>query len=377
MDSVPVFSQCKSAFQALYGDTEGARKTQEKFLKTCPIISHATSGIQAYMGDMEGAWKTQLGCANFLNDCADAVPVVGHIKGVIHYACGEKERGDKAMKSSSRFSGVLIGGMAGFAVGGPPGAFAGGAAGGLAMDALTTGMDSAIHHEFRPSGTIAAVNMLVEGKSKSVSGDIFDLVVGTLLDGMAGIAGGELVGRMSKVYIKGEANALNVPKNKQFHVKGAIDDVKSLKGDDIRRMKKQAGDLAKAKQEIKNNPTLSACQVKELKNELFKKRVLYTQHNIHALTYGQIAVDLKPKSSSGRRCAERFIFNDPKRNYQLKVAKYTDVHNYKNQIWKSQPGLGVFTRAANFVADRAYTAAAVYLAVAASQNKKDDVLSST
>ena len=369
MDSLPVISQCKSAVQAICGDTEGARKTQERFLKTCPVISQGTSAVQAMMGDTEGARKTQLEFVEFLSDTADAVPAVGHVKGGIHYACGDKEGGDKAMKSSSRTVGVLGGGVAGFFVGGPPGAFAGGVAGGLAVDALTTGIDSAVHDEFRPAGTIAAVDVLVEGKSESVSGDVFDLVVGTAMDGMSGIAAGEQVGRMSKVRIEGEVDAAKkVPQNKQSHVKGAMDDVKTLKGDDIRKMKNQAGDLTKAKQEIKNNPQLSKRQKSKQTKALNKNREMRTQHNIHGLTedrQGQIAADLKPQNSSGGRCAERLIFEDSKRNYQLKPVEYLDNHNYGTLAPKPEPG--ALTRAANFVADHAAvhgTAAAMYPAAA-------------
>ena len=64
---------------------------------------------------------------------ADGVPVVGHIKGGVHYALGEEEKGETAMKSASRTTGVIIGGVAGTIVGGPAGGVAGGIAGGSAV----------------------------------------------------------------------------------------------------------------------------------------------------------------------------------------------------------------------------------------------------
>ena len=98
-----------------------------------------------------------------------------------HDAFGDTEGGNKAMKSSSRTTGVIGGGVLGFVAGGPTGAAAGGVAGGLAMDSVTTGIDSAVHDvEFRPSGTIAALDNIVEGKSESVSGAVCDVVVGTV-----------------------------------------------------------------------------------------------------------------------------------------------------------------------------------------------------
>ena len=59
----------------------------------------------------------------------NGVPVVGHIKGGIHYACGDKDGGDQAMKAASRTTGVLGGGAVGI-LGGPAGMIAGGVAGG-------------------------------------------------------------------------------------------------------------------------------------------------------------------------------------------------------------------------------------------------------
>ena len=38
-DSIPVVSQTKSIVQAISGDTEGAARTQENFLKRCPVVS--------------------------------------------------------------------------------------------------------------------------------------------------------------------------------------------------------------------------------------------------------------------------------------------------------------------------------------------------
>eukprot|EP00969_Alexandrium_andersonii_P193816 8561506-Alexandrium_andersonii.AAC.1 len=60
-----------------------------------------------------------------------------------HYACNDKDGGDKAMKSASRTVGVVGGGVAGLCAGGPVGAVIGGVAGGAAMHGITTGVDSA------------------------------------------------------------------------------------------------------------------------------------------------------------------------------------------------------------------------------------------
>lgn len=43
VNSIPVVSQIKSFVQWLFGDTDGAKKTQEDFVQECPIISQVTN----------------------------------------------------------------------------------------------------------------------------------------------------------------------------------------------------------------------------------------------------------------------------------------------------------------------------------------------
>ena len=47
-------------------------------------------------------------CFSNLSRVADGVPVVGHVKGVIHYAVGDTEGGHQAMRSSTRTCGMLV-----------------------------------------------------------------------------------------------------------------------------------------------------------------------------------------------------------------------------------------------------------------------------
>ena len=87
VDSVPVASQIKSGVQAIAGDTKGARETQENFLNTCPVVSQGKTIVHLCAGDNEAAKETQLKFVKGVSDFADGVPVVGHVKGGIHYAC--------------------------------------------------------------------------------------------------------------------------------------------------------------------------------------------------------------------------------------------------------------------------------------------------
>ncbi|HWR00405.1 MAG TPA: phosphatidylinositol-specific phospholipase C domain-containing protein [Chlorobaculum sp.] len=75
-DSIPILSQIKSAVQAISGDTEGARQTQEAFLKKTPIVSQITSGVQAITGDTEAAKKTQ---EAFLHETVYNIPVISQV----------------------------------------------------------------------------------------------------------------------------------------------------------------------------------------------------------------------------------------------------------------------------------------------------------
>merc|ERR1719410_691719 len=190
MDWIPVVSQVKSAVQAISGDLDGARKTQERFSMQCPVVSQVRSTVEAVSGDTEAAQRTQMEQLNMLNGVANAVPVVGHVKGAVHYACGDHEGGDAAMKASSRTTAVVGGGIGGFCIGGPVGAVAGGVAGGAAADGATTGIESGIKGKYCPNGTVASVTDACNANGANKSGHIFDAVVGPVADGFTGYVAG-------------------------------------------------------------------------------------------------------------------------------------------------------------------------------------------
>ena len=189
VNSIPVVSQAKSAVQAVAGDTKGAKEPQRDFLDTCPVVSQGTSFYHWWYADNDAARETQVKFGRSTSDCANGVPVVGHIKGGIHYACGDKDGGDNAMKSASRSTGVFIGGAVGGLVAGPFGAITGGVTGGAALDGITTGVDSAVHGEYRPAGQVAAVTSMIEGNA--TVGDVFDSAVGVAFDGVTGYIAGK------------------------------------------------------------------------------------------------------------------------------------------------------------------------------------------
>ena len=80
--------------KALSGDLEGAKRTQEKFIIECPVVAQVTSVVQVASGDAEAARKTQEHFASngldVVEGIVDALPGIGHAKGGIHYAMGNK-----------------------------------------------------------------------------------------------------------------------------------------------------------------------------------------------------------------------------------------------------------------------------------------------
>eukprot|EP00118_Oscarella_pearsei_P014350 m.122473 g.122473 ORF g.122473 m.122473 type:complete len:463 (+) comp37785_c0_seq1:239-1627(+) len=136
-------------------------------------------------------------CLHSLEDLLDSLPVVGHVKGAIHYATGDREHGDKCMKDASK-STVSIGAMV--AVAGTGGAAAPLVAGAVAvtsstvMDGVITGIDSAVHDEYRPYGEIAAIGLAVKTKDAVHIANAILAPIGEF--GMA--AAFEIVGRKAK-----------------------------------------------------------------------------------------------------------------------------------------------------------------------------------
>ncbi|KAM9306728.1 uncharacterized protein KZ484_000120 [Pholidichthys leucotaenia] len=193
MDVIPVLSQVKSLVQVVCGDTEGAAKTQKNFVRKCPVVSQTVALGALIAGDEDEAEEIFKEGLETIGDFVDGTPVVGHVKGAIHYACGDKTGGDKAMKSASRTTGAMAGGVGGFIVAGPAGAVFGGIEGATVMDVVTTVVDSAVHNEARPAGYIAQIEGIIENPKDP--GQWFDLAATPVFDGLAGYGAGEVYSR--------------------------------------------------------------------------------------------------------------------------------------------------------------------------------------
>lgn len=189
MNWIPILAQLKSIVQALAGDYEGASQTQSDFIRTCPLISQITSSIQACRGDCESARQTQIKFLLAMSLFIDNIPGIGYIKGIIHYALGRKDRGDHAIKASSRTVGLLGIASVGFYLNDLFGSTIGGIFGGIIMDAVTTGAETIIYGKYMPNGTLY-IMFNIESDWKHRAGHVFDLVAIACFDGLTGFSAG-------------------------------------------------------------------------------------------------------------------------------------------------------------------------------------------
>ncbi|XP_068241205.1 uncharacterized protein [Palaemon carinicauda] len=199
VDWLPVASQFKSLVQVTFGDKNGAKATQERFIRQCPVISQVTSAVQASKGDKEAARRTQLEFLRVLGGFVDSVPLVGHLKGGIHYARGDRNRGDVAMKASSHTSAAIVGGIGGFFVGGPLGATLGGMAAGTAMDSIITLSEFGVSRRYKPEGILKPLS------DPRNPGKWVDAVAGVIVDGILGKGAGALAAKSNV-----QPSALNI-----------------------------------------------------------------------------------------------------------------------------------------------------------------------
>ena len=208
---------------------EGAGRAWVDYSEQNVIAAPINMGVRTAVGDEEGTDKVKKKLGQSFESFVDGTPVVGHVKGAVHYTLGDREHGDKCMKQASRAAATIV-----VAVG--TGILTGGAgtvatvvatttastAAGVGMDLVTTGVDSAVHMErdadgklhipFRPAGVVEGVATAYETGDIN---DIFDSAIsigGEVAVGLAAHSLGKAVGKvtkkvMNKVGRKGKARA--------------------------------------------------------------------------------------------------------------------------------------------------------------------------
>ncbi|KAM4060145.1 hypothetical protein HRG_002248 [Hirsutella rhossiliensis] len=169
MTTLPGISQLKSLIQAITGDTDGARKTQEEFFD---------------------AWEHHLG--HTVSELVDAVPIIGNIKGLVHFAVGDYEGGLHAEEAATRSLVVMTAAAAVAGTGGAAAPIFAGVVAGIASDGIITGIESGVHHKYDPQGMISVgtniVNDVRTGEEYKLGGDFFDGIVIAASDGILGSA---------------------------------------------------------------------------------------------------------------------------------------------------------------------------------------------
>ncbi len=321
MDSLPLVSQVKSCIQLLSGDSKGALKTQENFFEAGLLGSQLKSLIDFSKGDFKRAWWRQ---AHFIENTVNGIPIAGHMKGIYHLVNDDRESFEAVMKSSSRPVGVAIGGVLGFFAGGPPGAFGGGTVGGLYFDALTSVIETSVKGEQKPYGTLELLCKIGNGEGDSLSGDIFDFLGIMIVDGAAGVATGETVGRQQSLKLMNE-EVLREAGVSEVEIGRLESSMEKFTGHDLKRVQDNS---IQAYEMLGENKKMA----KQIAEQSWLERGENT-HNPHALwrepeNHGQVAIDKHPQIPGQKRGPERVIVADRYRNYQLHVENYTETHDY-------------------------------------------------
>lgn len=176
---------------------------------------------------------------NSMSSFADAIPVVGHVKGCVHYAMGDTDAGNKSMEASTRTTAVLGAGIATGGLGGGLALGAGvGVGTGVAYDGTATLIDGAVNGDKASlHGTMKLAEPEKMNPNEFVGG-----VMGIVGDAMTGASGAS----MGKS-LRNTAKAKQVTKNSgQSDLQSAYKESKVLKdaGVDHRTATKQTMETA-------------------------------------------------------------------------------------------------------------------------------------
>ena len=129
---------------------EGSKNSWKEYSEKNFIAATVNATVHKIKGDDDEADRNTKKMFKSLEGVVDNTPGIGHAKGIVHYAIGDTEHGNRCMIGASRSTlvagaGALTGGIGG-------GVVLGGLAGaetGLAYDLVHSGIDSAVHNEKR------------------------------------------------------------------------------------------------------------------------------------------------------------------------------------------------------------------------------------
>ena len=220
---IPIFGEIYTAIESsvlitsaglakIFGDDQAAKeladsagKAWEEYTNTNLLATPIKGIVLDVQGKHEESNRLKESYKNTASSFADAIPVVGHVKGVVHYAMGDTDAGNKSMEASTRTAAVLGAGIA-----------TGGLGGGLVLGA-TAGITTGAVYDT----TATLIDKGVNGDKASLHGvaklaDINEMNPNELVGSLMGIAGDAMTGaggaKIGKS-IKNTLNNKNIAKN--------------------------------------------------------------------------------------------------------------------------------------------------------------------
>ena len=198
IDSIPILSQTKALVQVISGDVDGAEETMTNFAETGIIASQVTSLVHAMDGDMEEARRVQEKFGKGMESLSESLPGVGHIKGAVHHALGQHDKGNQVFKSASGSVLTIPAAVGGTLACGPACGAAAAVAASHAYDGIVTGIDTAVNGPRadgspRLYGSLDSYDRISKGKASV--GEIFDTSAGIVMEGVGGAVGGKVIGK--------------------------------------------------------------------------------------------------------------------------------------------------------------------------------------
>ena len=126
----------------------------------------------------------------------DATPVIGHVKGIIHDVCGDRQAAERAFTAATRTTAVVGAGAGGLLIGGPITGVALGATTGVGWDATT-----AIATEGKE--TPGVTGLMADPSAETA----VNAAVSLIGDSFAGFAGPKMVGQVGRRTIEASTTA--------------------------------------------------------------------------------------------------------------------------------------------------------------------------
>ncbi len=182
----PILAHHNALTAKFAGDDEYAQKCWEggnNSLNAIPVVGHAKGMVHYSKGEVEAGDQAMEAATATTMEIADGIPGIGHAKGLVHYSKGEYDEGNKAMLAATRTTVVMGAGAGGFYVAGPAGAVVGGVAAGACWDGVT--------YKLTDGKEVRGVFKAIENPN-SVDA-YFDAGFSLLGDGFAGYSGGKIV----------------------------------------------------------------------------------------------------------------------------------------------------------------------------------------